>query len=85
MPSCGPPVSPGLVSLPAGEGLAGTQTTTLVAVWGVHPLQKNEGLLFPLFMKEALVRRLGAGTRVLRPCPEGRGLAVLLSDPGRAP
>lgn len=57
------------------EGLAGTQPTTPVAVWGVHHLQKNGGPLFPLFMKEALVGRLGAGARVLRPCPEGSGFS----------
>lgn len=56
-----------------------------MAVWGVHPLKKNEALLFLLFMKEPLVNRLGTGTRGPHPCPEASGLAVLLSDPGQAP
>lgn len=61
------------------------QTAVLVAVWGVHPLKKNEGLLFLLFMKEPLLKPFGTGTSVLYPCPEARGLAVLRSDPGHAP
>lgn len=61
------------------------QTTALVAVWGVHPLQKKAALLFLLFMKEPLVKRSGTGTSVLHPCPEARGLADLLSDAGHAP
>ena len=48
-------------------------TTTPVAVWGVHPLRKTEALLFLLFMKEPLVKRLGKGARGLRPHPEARG------------
>ena len=60
-------------------------TTALVVVWGVHPPAKNEALLFLLFMKESSVKRSGTGTRVLHPCPEARGLAVLLSDPRQAP
>lgn len=59
-------------------------TTAPVAAWGVHPRTKNEALLFRLFMKEPLVKRLGTGTGVPHPCPEARGLAVLRSDPGQA-
>lgn len=47
--------------------------------------RKKAALLFLLFMKEPLVKRLGTGTSVLHPCPEARGLADLLSDPGHAP
>lgn len=76
---------PAAASLPARQGWQRTRPTALVAVWGVHPLKKNEALLFLLFMKEPLVKRLGTGTGVPHPCPEARGLAVLLSDPGQAP
>lgn len=45
------PFHPVRLAVPAGP-------QTLVAVWGVHPLRKTEALLFLLFMKEPLVKRL---------------------------
>lgn len=80
------PWAAGAPTLPSRPARAcSSQTAAPVAVWGVYPLKKNEALLFLLFMKEPLAKRLGTGTRVLHPCPEATAFAVLLSDPGQAP